>query len=215
MGAIRASDPQGHTPVTSYIPLGAHDSPLPMGKYYPSNYEKRNTTGNQHSRPPATARSPYATQSDSQTPKHKLDSPHSRMDSDVKRRLQQYQRDMIAQASQAASEVLGGSTKLGSSSLTGSTSIPDGTVWKNIQLGGSMVHGHKPLSPRLLPLGSPGPVTPIDLEGGLGGDSYLTRGVAVAGTETGQEQEAAALSVRGEGDRRRVREGGISPVPSH
>lgn len=32
----------------------------------------------------------------------------------------------------------------------------------------------KPTSPRLLPLGSPGPVTPLELEGA---DGYLTAGV--------------------------------------
>lgn len=114
------------------------------------------------------------------------------MDSGAKHRLQQYQRDMIAQAALAASEVLGGTANL----------------------GGSMVRGQKPVAPRLLPLGSPGPVTPIDLEGG--GDSYLTRGgdAVITASETGREQKDVGLSIRVEEDRR-LHEAVTPPVPSH
>ncbi|KAL0253025.1 hypothetical protein SLS55_010475 [Diplodia seriata] len=43
----------------------------------------------------------------------------------------------------------------------------------------NMATGSKPASPRLNPLGSPGPVTPLELEG-QGGD-YLTAGAKAAG----------------------------------
>lgn len=64
----------------------------------------------------------------------------------MKRKLQQYQRDMIAQARFATSH-----TKHG------------------LQL-----QMPKPLSPKLMPAGSPGPITPFELEQESAG--YLTRG---------------------------------------
>lgn len=76
----------------------------------------------------------------------------------------------------------------------------------NISLNKSM--GQKPTSPRLLPLGSPGPVTPMDLEGG---DSYLTLGRAVSGPDAEREAEEIARAVRNEAERRR-REGATSPA---
>ncbi|KAH0297710.1 hypothetical protein KCU84_g16745, partial [Aureobasidium melanogenum] len=49
----------------------------------------------------------------------------------------------------------------------------------------------KPLSPRLAPLGSPGPVTPLELEGQ---DGYLLAGahVSSAAAHAAAAQEAAA-----------------------
>merc|ERR1712098_456843 len=58
---------------------------------------------------------------------------HERKSSDIKRKLQQYQREMIAQARAAA------------------PTMKDGRISK------------EPSSPRLQPLGSPGPITPFDL----------------------------------------------------
>ncbi|KAI4210120.1 MAG: hypothetical protein LQ351_007023 [Letrouitia transgressa] len=71
--------------------------------------------------------------------------PPSRQLSDAQQKLQQYQRDIIMGATRAA----------------GRTSMSPGPI-------------SKPTPPRLHPLGSPGPVTPLVLEGH---DDYLTAGV--------------------------------------
>jgi hypothetical protein len=82
---------------------------LPLGKYHPSNYPSRVKLPDQLG--PQT---------------------HKRQKSDIKKKLQQYQRDMVEQAT-----------------LAGRLAMP-----------GNM----KPVSPRLAPLLSPGPVTPMELE---------------------------------------------------
>jgi hypothetical protein len=63
----------------------------------------------------------------------------------------------------------------------------------------------KPISPRLLPLVSPGPVTPIELEESA---EYL-----VAGSQSaeGNQQELVGRMIRAEEERER-REGRSSPV---
>ncbi|KAI8627049.1 hypothetical protein F5Y19DRAFT_477939 [Xylariaceae sp. FL1651] len=180
-----------NTPVASYMPLGAQDSPLPMGKYYPSNYEKRKDEkrkGKIHR--PATANSTIlsSTKSESQVPTINQNSAanHSRNESEAKRRLQQYQRDMIAQATLA---LHGGN-------------VNQATLSSLRSLGFSNMA--KPSKPRLAPLGSPGPVTPMELEGS--DDGYLgARGVADA------QAEEIARAIRAEGEQKR-REGATSPV---
>ncbi|KAL9032551.1 MAG: hypothetical protein Q9214_007920 [Letrouitia sp. 1 TL-2023] len=72
--------------------------------------------------------------------------PHSRQLSDAQQKLQQYQRDIIMSATRAA----------------GRTSMSPAPI-------------SKPTPPKLHPLGSPGPVTPLMLEGH---DDYLTAGVS-------------------------------------
>lgn len=79
--------------------------------------------------------------------------PHKRNVSDTKPRLIQYRRDMIIQAT-----VVGSNMAQSSDSKAGL---------------GALLKSHKPQSPRLAPLGSPGPVTPMNLEGATGSDSYL------------------------------------------
>jgi hypothetical protein len=139
--------------VTSYIPGGLHGASLPMGKYYPSNYERRSRQ--QTSR---MARSTaQATSYSDNTPAQ-----NSRSDGDVRERLQQYQRDMIAQATLATRKLM-----------------LDGTPEATRTFSGFASHGLpisapptvNPASPRLRPLGSPGPVTPMELGGS--GSSYL------------------------------------------
>jgi hypothetical protein len=72
---------------------------------------------------------------------------HERKSSDVTRKIQQYQRDMIAQARLSAQNSMAG--------------VPG---WKK-----------EPISPKLLPCGSPGPITPLELE--LDGeDGYMVAG---------------------------------------
>ncbi|KAF5003340.1 hypothetical protein FDECE_10107 [Fusarium decemcellulare] len=161
--AQNASMIQSNTPVASYLAPGFHDNPLPMGKYYPSNYENNN--GSQTNlRPALTGTLSSNIGPDSQVP------PRATAETEIRRKLQQYQRDMIAQASMAANELLGSSAKP-DSKLAGGVSL------HSLPLRDSrfLTPGpHKPRSPRLAPLGSPGPVTPMDLESLDGGD-YLSR----------------------------------------
>ncbi|KAM7213170.1 hypothetical protein V8F06_011464, partial [Rhypophila decipiens] len=161
-----AASSGSHTPVSSYLPNGAHEgAALPMGKYYPSNYEN---TSAYRQRPATKSNLTASIKSEPQVPKYRREASHARTGSDVKLRLLQYQRDMIAQATVAASALL---EKNGSN--VDPKALAAGSALKHINLGGTMPKTHKPLSPRLAPLGSPGPVTPMELEG-PGGDGYLT-----------------------------------------
>ncbi|KAI1349667.1 hypothetical protein F5Y01DRAFT_171572 [Xylaria sp. FL0043] len=162
-----------NTPVASYMPLGDQASPLPMGKYYPSNYEKRKgekrKKGKNHR--PAISGQTMTTSSkpEPQVPVINQSSAmgHTRTESEAKYRLQQYQRDMIAQATIALNR--GNANEAALSSIR--------------SLGFSNVM--KPSKPRLIPLGSPGPVTPMELEGSH--DGYLdVHGTAIAQAELGR-----------------------------
>ncbi|KAI0434798.1 hypothetical protein F5Y09DRAFT_188875 [Xylaria sp. FL1042] len=161
------------TPVASYMPLGDQGSPLPMGKYYPSNYEKRKGEKRKKSKNhrPVISEPTMATlaKSDSHVPVLNQNSTmsHTRTESEAKYRLQQYQRDMIAQATIALNR--------GSANEAAISSIRS--------LGFSNVM--KPSKPRLIPLGSPGPVTPMELEGSH--DGYLdVHGTTIAQAELGR-----------------------------
>ncbi|KAM7183046.1 hypothetical protein V8F20_012761 [Naviculisporaceae sp. PSN 640] len=167
----RSPDPAtsaSHTPISSYLPIGIHETAaLPMGKYYPSNYEN-SMSAQQRQRPkPHKSNLTANIKSEPQVPKYHCDTSHTRTGSEVRRRLLQYQRDMIAQATVAATALL---EKNGSA--LDPNALAAGSALKTISLGGTMLKTHKPLSPRLAPLGSPGPVTPMDLE--APGDNYLT-----------------------------------------
>jgi hypothetical protein len=165
---------------------GGHDNPLPMGKYYPSNYENRTVAATVAgpSLKPARGLHTGGSKSEMQVPKYKprsgsavdgSPSQHVRSNSDARRRLQQYQRDMVAQATLAANRVL---VKKGAASKE-ALAIADAALQAGgLHLGGAM-SAHKPTSPRLAPLGSPGPVTPINLEAeedAAHGGGYLTKG---------------------------------------
>ena len=195
------------TPVASYIP-GGHDNPLPVGKYYPSNYENRPTpaTGGGHAPQPKRATIPGGSKSDLQVPRSKsgtgnstggTPAHHVRSDSDARRRLQQYQRDMVAQATLAANRVL---VKKGAGSKDMMAHAHIALQAGGVHLGGTM-SAHKPTSPRLAPLGSPGPVTPITLE--AEGDAahsggYLTKGRAYsASDEAGELRQVEQRRRRG------------------
>lgn len=99
-------------------PLAAAALPvaMPLGKYHPSNYKNKVKIPEKLVAQTASAAG---------------QSKHGRKNSDIKKKLQQYQRDMVEQAAMA---------------------------------GRMQIPGMKPISPRLLPLNSPGPVTPIELE---------------------------------------------------
>ncbi|KAF3768588.1 hypothetical protein M406DRAFT_107484 [Cryphonectria parasitica EP155] len=205
----------GHnTPVTSYNPGGLGDIPIPLGKYYPSNYEaararkqgqssspSRTQTSRSSLRPPFTADTTPCIKSDTAVPQvNRPDAPRERSDSEAKRRLQQYQRDMVAQATQAARHLANSN---GASATL--ASVHGVTLQKFIK------GPHGPISPRLQPLGSPGPVTPMDLENQGGDGGYLARGRAVPSPDAGREMEAIARAMKAEDERRR-REGRSSPA---
>ncbi|KAI4868115.1 hypothetical protein F4820DRAFT_445466 [Hypoxylon rubiginosum] len=180
-----------NTPVASYNPTGGQDL-LPMGKYYPSNYVKRKEEkrGKQQSLRPPTSNhtSPIGSKSETQVPTTRDVSAtgHSRNESEAKRRLQQYQRDMIAQATLALNGGKMNAATLSSLRTIGFTSM-----------------SNNPSKPRLVPLGSPGPVTPMELEGDE--DGYLgARG------PTDAHIEEITRAIRAEEERKR-REGATSP----
>ncbi|KAK1998148.1 hypothetical protein LX36DRAFT_576856, partial [Colletotrichum falcatum] len=171
LSAIGSSDfSNANTPVASYLPSGVHDSPLPIGKYYPSNYEQQNSHGARTG--PSGPPSRYSTKQESHISAREASRTSSRQDSEARRKLQQYQRDMIAQARLAASEVLGSSPNQANAASSSAITLNGIPLTSMHHIGTTGVH--KPISPRLLPLGSPGPVTPMDLEGGQGG--YIDRG---------------------------------------
>ncbi|KAI1392201.1 uncharacterized protein F4822DRAFT_119105 [Hypoxylon trugodes] len=185
-------DSGSNTPVASYMPTGTQDSPLPMGKYYPSNYVKRKEEkrSRQQTRPPTSNPiPPVSSKSETQVPTTRDSAMgHSRNESDAKRRLQQYQRDMIAQATLALNGGNVNAATLNSLRTIGFTSMSS-----------------KPSKPRLAPLGSPGPVTPMELEGSDEGGYLGARG------PTDAQVEEIARAIRAEEDRKR-REGATSPA---
>ncbi|KAK0390602.1 hypothetical protein NLU13_0106 [Sarocladium strictum] len=169
---VAASQQSASTQISSYLPAGFHDHPLPLGKYYPSNYESRTNSTAQSNRPSSSNLMPPSSSSDSRiTTRSSVSSSSATIqDSEVRRKLLQYQRDMVAQATMAATEVLGISTE----GSTGSAALAQrNAALQELRL--SAPASHKPISPRLLPLGSPGPVTPMELESA--GTSYLDKAV--------------------------------------
>jgi len=132
---------------------------IPMGKYHPSNYKSPAST--EVSTPTSNPRTPLPpTNLSIPTTSSKRGSKerpgHERKSSDIKRKLQQYQREMIAQARAAA------------------PTMKDGRISK------------EPSSPRLQPLGSPGPITPFDLEEA---DGYIVAGSSAVRKENERQLE--------------------------
>jgi hypothetical protein len=153
---------RGHTPVTSYVPSGFHDINMPVGKYYPSNYEQRQRQGHHSSRSstrPSSGVGPSSVKSDTVVPQVNRTDSRGRPDSEAKMRLLQYQRDMITQAQLAKQRLESGC----SSASPGAAGHHGARLPKTGSPRG-------PISPRLQPLGSPGPVTPLLLEG----DGYIS-----------------------------------------
>ena len=209
--------------IASYNPLGDHTAPVPTGKYYPTNWENRKKAKAQaqgHAPTPAAsslasalAAAASTPLSEAETPKQTPDTPDSQPSQparstrkdEPRTRLQQYQREMVMHASFAASTLVRGKASVAASqqSSTGSTSSLDLVALARVQLG-----KHKPISPRLLPLGSPGPVTPMDLENNNGADGYLA--ARSLGPDSDREADEVAKALRAE--ERRRRDGGGSPL---
>ncbi|KAH7029427.1 uncharacterized protein B0I36DRAFT_325753 [Microdochium trichocladiopsis] len=177
------------TPVAAYNPGPYSENPLPMGKYYPSNYEQRKADkhGRQLASPSSSkhARSPSATGSSG---REHIGPGQPRHESDAKRRIQQYQRDMIAQATLALNN----------------GSLSPAALQSLRSIGFGSISNSNPSKPRLEPLGSPGPVTPMELGGS---DGYLS----AHGPVDAVQVEEIARVIRAEDERKR-REGAISPA---
>ncbi|KAI6377320.1 hypothetical protein MCOR25_002575 [Pyricularia grisea] len=205
--------------ISAYNPTGAEDNLLPMGKYYPTNWEarkkaKRAKQASAKEQPhhggaspdgyfpkhPSPSMSPSVASSSSSV-MSKPENPavtrakapqlkgHSRSDSEARRRLQQYQRDMITQTSLGAHRVLGTQIQqLGADEVfqalnqlpalhnlhlpprsrgdisSGTSQLPASALAGSYLTAVQYNILSKPASPRLQPLGSPGgPVTPMDL----------------------------------------------------
>ncbi|KUJ08163.1 uncharacterized protein LY89DRAFT_677052 [Mollisia scopiformis] len=123
----------------------------PMGKYHPANYKSPANT--QVSTPTSAPRllPPTNLSMPTTNKRNTRDRPahgHERKNSDIKRKLQQYQKDMIAQARSAASSSIAGT-------MRGERKEPN--------------------SPKLQPAGSPGPITPFELED-LDNEGYIDAG---------------------------------------
>ncbi|RDL41453.1 uncharacterized protein BP5553_01432 [Venustampulla echinocandica] len=180
------SDITPRGPPTVLTPIVSNNSPtfpttdalgIPLGKYYPSNYMPPVTAAASTSRMPTSAPPTYLSIPQVASSRNKKTPGHERHNSDIKRKLQQYQRDMIAQARVA-------SASTASHALT----VP------------------KPVGPRLAPCGSPGPITPLELEES---DSYLAagaraRGNGSIGTELEKQRQLAQAAVGIENQRPRT-----------
>jgi hypothetical protein len=118
---------------------------------------------------------------------------HSRQESEAKRRLQQYQRDMIAQATLALN---GGNVNVAALNAISLRNIGFTSATTN------------PSKPNLVPLGSPGPVTPLDLE--TNDDGYL--GIRFRSSEDQPHMDEVTRAIRAE--ERRRRDGTRSPALS-
>lgn len=184
---------------------------MPVGKYYPSNYEHRQKQTHNSSRSsarPSSAVGPSSVKSDTVVPQINRTDPRGRPD-EAKTRLLQYQRDMITQAQLAKQRLEDG----GSSTYPAAAGLHGAPLQRHQKTG--IPRG--PISPRLQPLGSPGPVTPLALEGA---DGYLSarsrasprdRPRPVPSPDAGRESHAVARAMKAHGERRR-REGRCSPA---
>jgi hypothetical protein len=171
--------------------------PLPTGKYYPSNYEAS------QSRPPVLPPSvklkPF--RSELRVPTARSANKTDRRPSpEAKRRLQQYQRDMVTQAALAAQQLADQSGAQSSSQA--STRVP------KLATGRS-----NPTAPRLNPTGTSGPVTPMELANNKQLDGYLTQSSMLTGPDSPRQSHEISQALRLE-EERRHREGHSSPVVS-
>jgi len=153
---------------------------IPIGKYHPSNYKLVSPSTST----PPTSTSPTSTPPTNVTPPTNLEIPsegkkskrpsQERRPSEVRKKVQQYQRDMIAQARRAG--------------------LPDSSVQGSAK-------STKPISPRLLPLGSPGPITPLELEESAGYLVAGARGEGLVGRGSEREREMVGRMIRSEQER--------------
>ncbi|KAB5546985.1 hypothetical protein GE09DRAFT_196376 [Coniochaeta sp. 2T2.1] len=141
--------------VDAYNPTGIPGSAATLGKYYPSNYEASD-----------------AADSSLQSPGAVLESAASPPGSAQEHQLMQYKRDLISQTLQTARETLGRTMQRQASVKTVDRVLDEGSR-KSIASGVALLRRYKPSSPRITPLLSPGPVTPMALDESEGRD-YLS-----------------------------------------
>ncbi|KAK4459404.1 hypothetical protein QBC42DRAFT_183521, partial [Cladorrhinum samala] len=167
--------------IPSSVGIGPDGKPqIPTGKYYPANWEKS------HNQPPLPipaelrpmmiARPISPSIPRPSTPSRRSYQGHSRTESEAKRLVQAYQRDMVVQASMGIIAASAGAD-----------------MYQHHQRVNSLspVAHRRPVSPRLEPLGSPvGPVTPMSLDPDEGG--YLTMGLPM----TPQDASLQAAEVK-------------------
>ncbi|KAI6383389.1 hypothetical protein MCOR32_002853 [Pyricularia oryzae] len=240
--------------ISAYNPTGADDNLLPMGKYYPTNWEarkkaKRAKQASLKEQPHHGGASPdgYFPKQHSPSMSPSVASPsssvmskpenpavtrakapqlkgHSRSDSEARRRLQQYQRDMITQTSLGAHRVLGTQIQqLGADEVlqalnqlpalhnlhlpprsrgdvsSGTSQLPASALAGSYLTAVQYNILSKPASPRLQPLGSPGgPVTPMDLSSASDDKSLGA---------TGRPRMPATINTAPARDRRHISQG--------
>jgi hypothetical protein len=125
--------------VDAYNPTGIPGSAASLGKYYPTNYNKSSdSAGSVRSPGPAS------------------EVTFSLSTTDQEHQLRQYKLDIISQTTQIARETLGQNI----ASMKAVETILDERTRKSVALLGR----YKPSSPRITPLLSPGPVTPMALD---------------------------------------------------
>lgn len=129
--------------IDSYNPTGIPGSAALLGKYYPTNYQAPDVAGS-NAQIPTSASGPS------------LVLPQT----EQARQLQQYKRDMMTQTVQKASEFL---RRRMQHTATSKAALDDGTQ-KSLASGFALLRRYKPSSPRITPLLSPGPVTPMALD---------------------------------------------------
>jgi hypothetical protein len=154
-----------------------------MGKYHPSNYKPLSPGVPTSLSPIPAPLSPAQLEIPSPGQSNKRPA-YERRSTDVKRKLQQYQRDMVAQARLASMP----------------TSQPQ-----------PQPESAKPSSPKLQPqpLSSPGPITPLELEESSG---YLVAGMREADRE--RQREAVGKMIDQERGMKGTGNGSASPVLS-
>lgn len=138
--------------VDAYNPTGIPGSAASLGKYYPTNYNKSSEAAGS------------AVQSPMETPELTF----SLSAADREHQLRQYKLDIISQTTQIARETLGRRMQSAACMAAMETALDEHTR-KSVALFGR----YKPSSPRIAPLLSPGPVTPMALDGNGDGD-YLS-----------------------------------------
>lgn len=208
LASVQASSSGSFTPISSFIPTGVSGLSQPLGKYYPSNYENR--PSRQPSRQPkidaTPSQRPVPTTpaiSEPHIPPYRQEPAPVRSPSDLERRMQQYQRDMVSQAATAAQAVIKkrSTPSLGPIATSRKAARPSRIALpgnfrpeglpENFSLDGLLNVPLRPASPRLAPLGSPGPVTPMNLEDGHG-DNYWSKGRGTPGSSAGYQARVRA-----------------------
>ncbi|KAI9904436.1 hypothetical protein N3K66_000965 [Trichothecium roseum] len=157
-----------HTPVTTYYPTGHPDQSLPMGKYYPSNWENREHTRSGPSTVSRSSTPKSPSQKGSNSPKL------SPSESEVRRlwQLQQYKRDMVTQIALATNDTIFHTPPHKGRGITVTGAGLPTISGSEVRFGASATP-YRPASPRLLPLHSPGPVTPMELGSSSSGGDYI------------------------------------------